>query len=190
MPGLKNWPSALWLLALLSVMPPVQAAEFKAADIQPRVTGKTLEFTGGFELVLPQKVEEAVNKGIPFQVVIEARLYRERGMLWNETVGSWLLRRELRFHALSGQFLVRDIGGKPEQQESFTTLPEALRALGSLMELRLPLDHALPADGYEYLARVRASLDIESLPAPLRPRAYTSIDWHLSTGWSTWKVAR
>jgi len=187
---LKRSANALGLVALLLVAPAGWAADFKASEVQPRVTGKQLEFGGGFELALPRKVEEAVSKGIPFQVVIEVRLYRERGMLWNETVGSWLRRRELRYHALSGQFLVREIGSKPEAQESFSTLPEALRALGSLTDLRLPLDRALPADGYPYLARVRCSLDIESLPAPLRPRAYTSLDWYLGTGWSTWKVAQ
>ena len=182
--------SLWWLCALLLAWPPALPAEVKAGDLQPRISAKTLEFGGGLELTLPRKVEEAVNKGIPFQIVIEVRLYRERGLLWNETIDSWQRRRELRYHALSGQFLVREIGAKPEQQESFATLPEALRALVSLVELRLPLERDLPADGYQYLTRVRAWLDIESLPTPLRPRAYTSIDWHIGTGWGTWKVAR
>ena len=180
----------LWLCALLLAWPLALHAEPKTGDPQPRISAKTLEFGGGLELTLPRKVDEAVNKGIPFEIVIEVRLYRERGLLWNETIGSWQRRRELRYHALSGQFLVREIGAKPEQQESFATLPEAMRALVSLVELRLPLERELPADSYHYLARVRAWLDIESLPTPLRPRAYTSLDWHLGTGWGTWKVAR
>jgi hypothetical protein len=175
---------------LLLLWPLAAPADFKAVEVQPRVTGQQLEFGGGFEMILPAKVEEAVSKGIPFEVVIEVRLYRERGLWWNESVGSWLRRRELRFHALSGQFLVREVGGKPDQQESFATLPEALRALGTLADLRLPLAQAPPAGNDQYLARTRAWLDIESLPAPLRPRAYTTIDWHISSGWSTWKVAR
>ena len=36
---------------------------------------------------------------------------------------------------------------------------------------------------------LRVSLDIEALPTPLRPVAYTSFTWHLNSGWSTWKVA-
>lgn len=190
MPASSKQISRLWWLLLLLAWPLPAPADFKAVEVQPRVTGQQLEFGGGFEMILPAKVEEAVNKGIPFEIVIEMRLYRERGLLWNETIGSWLRRRELRYHALSGQFLVREIGAKPEQQESYATLPDALRALGSLIELRLPLGRTLPADGYQYLARTRAWLDIESLPAPLRPRAYTSIDWHIGSGWSTWKVSR
>jgi hypothetical protein len=188
-PDWTRWLSR-FVAALLLAWPLAAPAEFKAAELQPRVAGQQLEFGGGFDLTLPAKVEEAVSKGIPFEIVIEVRLYRERGLLWNETVGSWIRRRELRFHALSGQYLVREVSGKPEQQESFATLPEALRALGSLLELRLPLDRALPADGYQYLVRTRAWLDIESLPAPLRPRAYTSLDWHIGTGWNASKVAR
>ena len=75
-----------------------------------------------------------------------------------------------------------------ETRESLLTQQEALKSLGSLNDLRLTLTNVAPADNYS--VDVRASLDIEALPTPLRPVAYTSFAWHLNSGWTTWKVAR
>jgi hypothetical protein len=65
-------------------------------------------------------------------------------------------------------------------------MSEALRRLGSLNELRFVVPNELPVG--QYALDVRASLDIEGLPAPLRPVAYTSRAWHLNSGWLRWKV--
>lgn len=179
--------SAFALVALLAAGG--ARADFTSAEFQPRVASGTLEVAGAFDLSLTPKVEEALAKGIPLEVVLEVRLYRERPWLWNARIDGWKVRREIRFHALSGQYLVRATEAGPETPESYASLTNALRALGNLGELKLALTE-LPDPEHDYLVRVRASLDIEALPAPLRPVAYTSLDWHLDSGWSTWKVER
>jgi hypothetical protein len=162
-------------------------ADFKALEIQPKLVDNALELSGQLELGLSAKVEEALAKGIPLEILIEVRLYRERAWWWNSKIGDWKLKREIRYHALSGQYLVKLSEAKDEIPESHTSLSEALRALGNLTELRLALD-APPDAGSEHVARIRASLDIEALPAPLRPVAYTSLAWHLNSGWGRWNV--
>lgn len=179
---------AAGLLALL--LATAASAEFKALEIQPKLTGNTLEMAGQLELALTPKVEEALAKGIPLEILLEVRLYRERDWLWNRKIGDWKLAREIRYHALSGQYLVKFSPARAEGQESYTSLTEALRALGNLSELRFALDEAPVGTDEALLIRLRASLDIEALPAPLRPVAYTSLAWHLNSGWSQWKVAR
>ena len=37
---------------------------------------------------------------------------------------------------------------------------------------------------------VRSSLDINALPAPLRPMALFSANWRLSSDWTQWQIAR
>lgn len=187
----RAWQSARRLaLALLAIaLCATAAADFKTGEIRARLAGKMLELGGGFELSLSRKVEEALTKGIPLEVVLELRLYRERAVFWNDRLAAWSWRREIRYHALSGQYLVVRPDQKPPLQESFATLADALRYLGSVDDLKLSLDERLIAPG-TYVVRSRASLDIEALPAPLRPRAYTSLSWHLDSGWETWIVAR
>ncbi len=177
--------SAAALLLLLSLP---AAAEFKVTEVQPRLNGQVLLLSGGIDLGLSPKVEEALSKGIQLDVLIDVRLYRRRFWVWSQNVGSWTLRRTIRYHALSGQYLVSAAQTEPEVTESFLSTPEALKALGALNDTRLALAAELPPDD-DYTVEVRASLDIEALPSPLRPVAYTSLAWRLSSGWSTWKLA-
>ena len=39
-----------------------------------------------------------------------------------------------------------------------------------------------------HLLAVRAYLNIEALPALMRPLAYATPSWYLGTGWSEWPV--
>jgi hypothetical protein len=163
-------------------------ADFKVADVQPKFADQALMLSGNIDLGLSSPVEEALSKGIPLEVIIEVRLYRYRRFLWDKQVAAWTLRRSIQYHALSGQYLVSAGDPGAETRESLLTQQEALKSLGSLNELRLPLKDIAPADNYS--VDVRASLDIEALPTPLRPVAYTSFAWHLNSGWTTWKVTR
>jgi Domain of unknown function (DUF4390) len=164
------------------------AADFKIADIQPKITEQSLTFSGNLDLGLSPKVEEALAKGIPLEVVIDVRLYHKRRYLWDKKIASWTLRRRIQYHALSGQYLISEGEGESETRESLLTQQEALKQLGSLNDLKLVLTET-PSEG-DYSADIRVSLDIEALPTPLRPVAYTSFAWHLNSGWTSWKVAR
>lgn len=175
--------AALWLLFALPA-----TADFKVTDIQPRFDGGTLLLNGTIDLALTTKVEEALSKGIQLDVVVDVRLYRLRWFVWRQGVGSWTLRRRIGYHALSSQYLISTAeSGVDVNKESHSSMSEALKALGALSDLRLALPEGT-VPGNEYSVEVRASLDIEALPSPLRPVAYTSLAWRLNSGWSTWKL--
>jgi hypothetical protein len=182
----SRWRLAAAALGL--VLAAAAAADFKVNDVQPRLTEQSLVLNGNIDFSLSAPVEEALSKGIPLDVVIEVRLYRYRRFLWDKQVGAWTLRRRIQYHALSGQYLVSMGESGAENRESLLTQQEALKSLGALSDLKLGLAGAMPAG--EYSVAVRASLDIEALPTPLRPVAYTSFAWHLNSGWTSWKMAR
>ena len=182
-----NWPR--WAAVVLGLACAGKAwADFKVTEIQPKFVEQSLVLTGNLELGLNTKVEEALAKGIPLEVNIDVQLQRERRFLWNRKIASWTLHRRIQYHALSGQYLVSTAEPEPESGESLLTLQEALKQLGALNGVTLKLDGPVTPDA-AYAVDVRVSLDIESLPTPLRPVAYTSFTWHLNSGWSTWKVA-
>ena len=164
------------------------AADFKVAEVQPKFVGQSLVLIGNLDLGLSPKVEEAIAKGIPLEIVIDIRLYRQRRYLWDRKIATWTLNRRIQYHALSGQYLVSAGSADAETRESLLTQQEALKQLGSLNDLKLALAETPTGDGYSM--DIRVSLDIEALPAPLRPVAYTSFAWHLNSGWTSWKVAR
>lgn len=167
-------------------------ADFHVNDLQAELSQGKLAVSGTLDLTLTGKVEEAVAKGIPVDVDINLRLKRERRWLWSEELKSWTLRRQIRYHALSGQYFVSDTTPSANKLENFTSLTQALRHMGTLSELSFDVapvtQAAQPDDAYQL--EVRVSLDIETLPAPLRPVAYTSLDWHLNSGWTSWTVKR
>jgi hypothetical protein len=44
--------------------------------------------------------------------------------------------------------------------------------------------------GPDYSIRLRGSLDIESLPTPVRLIAYISSDWNMVSKWYKWHLVR
>ena len=44
--------------------------------------------------------------------------------------------------------------------------------------------------GRTYVIRLRGSLDIESLPTPVRLLAYVSAGWDMNSEWYAWPLAR
>ncbi len=72
-------------------------------------------------------------------------------------------------------------------QRTFATRDAAIGAIGEVRQLPVVAASALEP-GRPYLLSLRAALDIEALPLPLRPRAYLSQDWNLSSEWSRWRL--
>ena len=73
-------------------------------------------------------------------------------------------------------------------QGNYRRLEDALRAVGAIENLKLadqPLDPDL-----NYEIRLRGSLDIESLPTPVRLIAYVSSAWDMVSKWYSWPLVR
>lgn len=184
---MKNIRAALALIAALMLSVPAAQANFAINSIQPEFREGKLFVNTDIDLALNEKVEEALNKGIPLNFRLEIQLQRKREILWNETISEWQIVRQLKYHALSSQYLVGTVGN--DQVESFTSLRQALRNSVTLSDHEFPMAH-FPGKDEDYQLKLRVSLDIEALPAPLRPVAYTSLDWRINTGWTTWPARR
>ena len=93
----------------------------------------------------------------------------------------------LRFHPLAGLYSVSDTS--TGIQERFATREAALETLGEVRNIRVVgAERLAPEVNYEM--GLKAYLDIESLPLPLRPLAYITPAWYLGTGWSRWHLRR
>ena len=101
------------------------------------------------------------------------------------TVAEIEARYRIHTHPLTKRFVYRDLASG--EAKSFSSLAQMLDALGRIDEFPLLDANLLELDA-RYTARVRAKLDIESLPAPLRPTAYLSPSWHISSDWYEWPI--
>jgi hypothetical protein len=178
-------------LGMLLAMP--AAAEFSvqsaAPVLQVQADGeRVLGVNTRLALALTPATEEALNSGIPLEIVIDIEFSRHRWWWGNKLISDWAVRRRLSFHALSRQYLVSGTSTM-QPSDSFGSLALALAHAGNLSRLEFVLPAKKQIEpGARHLLRVRARLDIEALPAIMRPLAYASPAWRLNSGWTTWSV--
>jgi hypothetical protein len=186
---MRCWKSAASLALLLAISGLAARADFSLREVQARLEPEALRLSARAELGLNPRTEQALAKGIPLEVVLHAALVQNRRLLWDVRVADWELRWRIQFHALSGQYLVSGLHPDLYDIESFATLSEALAYLGTLKDVALPLTAKKQiGEAADYSLHLRVQLDIEALPSPLRPMAYTTPAWHLNSGWTLWPI--
>ena len=128
---------------------------------------------------------EALEKGVPLTVVMRIEIVHERSYLWSQKVASLEQRYQLSFHALSQQYMLRNLNSG--SQYVFPSLDAAATVLGTVVDLPV-IDSNLLEEGGAYSGRLMAELDVDQLPVPLRLLALVSKDWQLNSEWYTWRL--
>jgi len=169
------------LLCLLSAV--AISAEFMISDVNTTLRDKVYYLDARIEYALSDKALEALHKGVPITIMLDIEIDRNREYLWDESVTELEQRYQLEYHALSKQYIVHNLNSG--SRHSFPSLNVALSVLGTIVDLPL-LDKNLLEPGQQYTARMRAVLDINTLPVPLRLLAYLTSGWDLSSEWYTW----
>ena len=129
---------------------------------------------------LNDTVLEALENGVPLTLQLDVIVEHPREYLWNENIAEQTYRFQLQYHALSEKYLVRNL--QTGAQDIYPTLRTALLALGRIKSVDL-LKKSVLQQNTHYIVRLRVSLDIASLPAPMRPLAWLTTDWHLGSKW-------
>lgn len=174
-------------LALLFAAP-ADADNFTVKSAQARLDDRLLHVSAHFDLPVNPRIEEALSKGIPIDVVIDVNMVKHRWWWRNRLITDHDLRRRIQFHALSRQYLVSDLRAH-DQPISFNTLTQALTYAGTLDDFMLILTPKKEIEaGARYLLELRARLDIETLPMLMRPLAYATPSWRRNTGWTEWPI--
>jgi len=132
-----------------------------------------------------ETVLEALEHGVPLTMVLQLQVVRNDAGFWEPDVINLQLYRVLRFHALTRLYEIQDL--EHGRSQSFAFRDIAIAALGEIQSLPV-VDRRQLTTGESYVIELRASLDIESLPLTLRPLAYLTSDWNLSSDWYHYPV--
>lgn len=165
---------------LLLLFPFTALAEFSITSAEVRLQDDVYLMDANLNYTLTGAAIEALNNGVTLPLVLTASIERERRYWWDETIATVTQRYQLKFYALTEQYLIEDL--KTERQETFPTLSAALTALGKLRNFPL-LEKTWIKSEETYWVYLQIYLDIESLPVPLRPTAHLSSKWRLSSEW-------
>ena len=98
------------------------------------------------------EIRDALRDGITLSFELDTRVERHRRLWFDADVVALTLRRELSFHAVSERYIVRDV--RSGDQQSFPTLEEALKQLGTVDGWPILVEPQL--DGGQYHVSVRA----------------------------------
>jgi hypothetical protein len=186
-----SWCLAMMLLLALAVCFPAPAIAsdpgiFQLEDAHTWRAGGADYLGAQFDIKLSSGAEEAVSNGVPLVFEFQVQVVKMNTWFWDTVDIEIIQHRHLQYHALSQSYLVKDIAAGT--QGNYRRLDDALRAAGNIQSLMLA-EQALDPD-LNYEIRLRGSLDIESLPTPVRLIAYVSSAWDMVSEWYSWPLVR
>ncbi|EIJ41652.1 hypothetical protein BegalDRAFT_0740 [Beggiatoa alba B18LD] len=171
----------LWLLSAACVLFSVSAhAEFFIKHANTFLKNDVYHLNAQLNNKLTPEVIEALNSGVAITLELAIDVRRVRSFWWDNQIASLRQRYQLRYYPLNQQYVVLYLN--TGIQETFLTLNAALSSLGNLKDFPL-LDKTLIQEENHYQVYLQLRLDIEALPAPLRPIAYFSSGWLLDSEW-------
>ncbi len=180
---LLRWRSVVVAFAIAVFIPPAYAEGIavSSAVIEPVDDGWNLE--AAFDVQFSQRLEEAVNRGVPLYFVIEFELSRPRWYWFDEKPVELSRTFRISYTPLLRQYRLA-IGNV---SQNFTRFEEVTRVLSRQRGWHVADKGALKKDQV-YQAAVRMRLDTAQLPKPFQLNAIASRDWTLASDWHRWTI--
>lgn len=127
----------------------------------------------------------ALEHGVQLNIDVLVEIRRQRKWLWDPVISSHRLGFTLQHHPLTGAYVVTEPIARIRHE--FRDARDALQFLGTIRNYHL-LNAGLLNRGGKYDGYLMARLNIDALPAPLQPVAYTSRKWRVESGWLKWRL--
>jgi Domain of unknown function (DUF4390) len=134
---------------------------------------------------LSTEAMDALHSGVPLAFRLDIEIIHPRRWWFDNDDAALRQAYELEYYALSERYIVVNINSG--DQVSFASLFAALEYLGRIERLPL-IDAAVLDDDRGYYVRLRASLDQEQFPGPLRLLAFWRRDWAVASDWYRWPL--
>lgn len=164
-----------------------RAGYFEVRSATTEMIDGVLTLDARLQLVLSSEALEALDAGVPLTIELQLEMYRQRRFYLDALDVELAVRFELEYRPLSQRYIVRNLNSG--NQESFATLYSALNTLGRVQELPI-VDKNLLRDDRDYRIRIRALLNTQQYPAPLRFVFFWRNEWQLKSDWFQWQLER
>lgn len=134
-----------------------------------------------FDLNLSEEVEDALNKGVPLNFLVEFQLTSPRRYWFDDEIITVSSNVAFSYHALSRQYLIN----RNKQQQSFSSLSDAKAEFMILRNWKV-FDKSLLKPEETYQAALRIRLDQSKLPKPIQVDAIGSAEWNMISQRHRW----
>lgn len=179
----------LWMLAWLVCWPPLPvraeccAAQVKMAQLVRE--GQNYLLSADIDYQFSEKALAALQNGVPLFWELQIKIQQPRELLWSKTLAETSIRYRLQYHALLNMYRVKNESNGDVQNVS--SLAAALDLMSTLRNFHI-LDNAGFAPAPATVLALKVDFDRNALPLPLRPLAYLSKQWYLSSDWTLWPL--
>ncbi len=193
MNGLKALLIACFLIAGLAGAALAQDQEieregyFEVRSATTELVDGVVTLDARLQLVLSSEALRALDAGVPLTIELQLELLRQRRFNFDAVDAELAVRFELEYRPLSQRYILRNLNSG--NQESFATLYSALNTLGRVQNLPI-VDEALLQSDKRYRGRLRALLNTQQYPAPLRFVFFWRNEWQLQSEWFQWQLER
>jgi len=178
--------AALLCLLISSLSPTISYAEgFKILSAKTHLKDHVYHLGAKMDLKFSDDALDALRSGVPLIILVNIEVQKDRSWWWDKTIAKLEQGYLLLYHALSEKYIIHNLNSGA--QNNYVSLNTALYSLGNIRDFPLIDKNLLDKDD-EYYVRLRTYLDIESLPAPMRPIAYISSQWQLESDWFSWPL--
>jgi hypothetical protein len=176
------------LLALLLL--PAGGAEAKGKPFEIRTATSRLSDGVWFanariDYRLSDDALEALENGVSLTIQLQIEVTRVRRFWTDAKVASLKQGYLLSYQPLSERYVIKNLNSG--EQNSFATLFSALNHMGRVVDLPL-IDASILDPDARYEVAMRAILDQDTLPGPLRMIAFWSEGFRLVSNKYTWKL--
>jgi len=131
-----------------------------------------------FDIDLNKSLEEALEKGISLNFLVDLEVTRPRWYWVDEVIVSTRQNVRISYHALTRQYHF----SSNNTNWSFNTLAEAKDELKHVANWKV-FERNVVKKGTAYRAALRMKLDIKQLPKPLQVDALGTKEWDLASEW-------
>ena len=149
------------------------------AALEPSDDGWQLQ--ADFDIQFSQRLEEAVNRGVPLYFVVDVEISRPRWYWLDEKPVQLSQTYKISYTPLLRQYRL-SVGNL---YQNFTRLDEVTRVLSRVRGWHVA-DRGVFQKDVTYQAALRMRLDTAQLPKPFQVNAIASRDWSLASDWHRW----
>ncbi len=176
----------LLLICLLSTLATnVFGGSVTVASAESNVINRMYVINAEVEFVFSDDALEAMRSGVALFIDVDFRIKRRRPYIWDPSVLRISRRYRIERHALTDRYVITDL--VTDDRRIYESLEAAVKGLGRICEIPIAEETDFDSSS-DYRIALRARLDLESLPGPLRPIAYISPSWRMSSGWYQWTL--
>ena len=112
---------------------PLHAESFVITQAETTPDKNVVVLDANLRIDLADEVLEALGNGVPVTILLSMEVEQLREYVWNKGIANLEQRYVLQYHALSEQYIVRNLNS--DEQNTFRSLVSALNALGEVKGL-------------------------------------------------------